>query len=57
LSNSNEYMKVYILKRYRMRMAKAKEILGGRCVICGKTDDLQIDHVDWITKNIQLNKL
>lgn len=33
-------------KRYRERTAKAKALLGGKCVSCGSAEDLQFDHID-----------
>jgi 5-methylcytosine-specific restriction endonuclease McrA len=46
MTNSNEYMREYMLKRYHRRRDKALEILGGCCVDCGTTDNLEFDHVD-----------
>ena len=46
----NAYMRVYILRRYHERMAWAREELGGACVVCGATDDLDLDHIDPATK-------
>lgn len=47
----NAYMREYLKKRYRARMTAAHKQLGGKCVRCGTTDDLEIDHVDPATKN------
>lgn len=44
--DNNEYMREYLHRRYHERHDKAIAILGGRCVVCGSTDDLQIDHVN-----------
>jgi hypothetical protein len=38
------------LRAYYRRMANCIAWLGGRCVVCGATVDLQIDHVDRSTK-------
>lgn len=46
----NEYMRVYMAERYRTRRAKALAYLGGKCVVCGTTADLQLDHIDPRTK-------
>jgi 5-methylcytosine-specific restriction endonuclease McrA len=50
MSNSAEYMRTYMLKRYRARMADAIIRLGGKCIKCSSTRDLQLDHVDPSTK-------
>lgn len=42
--SSNEYMRQYMKRRYDERVAKAHEILGGKCVKCNSIDNLQIDH-------------
>lgn len=34
----------------RRRMAEAKSLLGGQCVICGIIEDLEFDHIDPSTK-------
>mgnify|MGYP001588320722 FL=1 len=31
-------------------MSKAREYLGGKCILCGSGDSLEIDHIDWRTK-------
>jgi 5-methylcytosine-specific restriction endonuclease McrA len=41
----NQYMKEYLKSRYDERRAIAIRILGGRCVICNSTKDLQFDHI------------
>jgi 5-methylcytosine-specific restriction endonuclease McrA len=46
----NEHMRVYMLERYHRRRAAAIERLGGHCVGCGTTVDLQFDHIDPETK-------
>jgi hypothetical protein len=53
----NAYMAEYMLRRYHRRRATAIEILGGECVVCGRTDDLQIDHIDPAEKSFDLGKL
>jgi hypothetical protein len=37
-------------ERKRQRRAQLIEMLGGRCVRCGTTDDLEFDHIDPATK-------
>ena len=53
----NDYMREYMLERYYQRHAEAVELLGGKCAECEVTDDLQVDHVDWRLKRINLAKL
>lgn len=55
--NYNAYMREYMLRRYHQRRAAAIEKLGGRCVHCGKTEDLEIDHIDPKTKELEVGKL
>lgn len=57
MANSNEYMREYMLKRYHERRKQAVEILGGKCVVCGTTAQLEIDHIDRLTKTMDLGKL
>lgn len=40
--------------KYRERRAYMLARLGGRCVICGTTERLEIDHVDPATKHFTL---
>src|SRR6185369_5074998 len=44
------------LNRYRKRRAFAIEYLGGKCVVCGTTEDLEIDHIDKKTKSFQITQ-
>jgi 5-methylcytosine-specific restriction endonuclease McrA len=53
----NNYQREYQLKRYHERMATAKIRLGNRCVECGTTEDLEIDHIDPAKKTIKLSNL
>lgn len=53
----NEYQRVYQLERYHRRRAEAIRILGGRCVVCGTTDDLEIDHINWRDKSFHIGRL
>ena len=51
------YIAKYNLNRYNQRMADAIAILGGACVVCGATEDLQLDHLNPSTKKFNLGKL
>lgn len=53
----NSYHAEYNLKRYHARRAEYIEILGGKCVVCGTTENLQFDHIDPSTKTIDIGKL
>lgn len=50
----NEYMRKYMLRRYYKRRAKAIEQLGGYCIECGSTENLEFDHWD---RNEKLNDI
>ena len=39
-------MAEYMLKRYHKRMAEVRERLGGKCVVCGTMEDLDVDHIE-----------
>jgi 5-methylcytosine-specific restriction endonuclease McrA len=52
-----EYIAKYNLNRYNKRKAEAIEILGGECIVCGSTEDLQFDHIDPSDKSFTLGKL
>lgn len=49
--------KDYYRDRWRARRIKAIETLGGKCITCGATDDLEFDHIDPKTKKKRLAKL
>lgn len=54
MANSKEYMREYMKTYSAKRRLKALAYLGGVCVACGTTDDLEIDHVDPSTKSFTL---
>ena len=49
-----EYMRGYIKARRRQRRAQLIELLGGCCVRCGSTEDLEFDHVAPATKRFAI---
>jgi 5-methylcytosine-specific restriction endonuclease McrA len=53
----NEYMRTYMLNRYHERRAEAFRKLGGSCVLCGATSDLEVDHREWREKSFSIAKL
>lgn len=40
----------YAREWYAARRVRAIESLGGKCVVCGDTEDLEFDHIDPATK-------
>lgn len=44
------------LRLYHKRRKELVERLGGRCVVCGTTEDLEFDHKDPTTKTLHLSK-
>ena len=53
----NEYLRVYMIRRYHERKAWAIERLGGCCVSCGSTEKLEFDHIDASKKSLQLGRV
>lgn len=49
-SDYNSYMSEYMLGRYHALMAEARKSLGDKCVVCGDTERLEMDHIDRSTK-------
>lgn len=52
----NAYMKDYMNRRYQQRRDVALSLLGGKCVKCGTTQGLELDHIDRETKLFTLAK-
>lgn len=44
------------LSRYRKRRIYAIAKLGGKCVVCGTTENLEIDHIIKATKSFQITQ-
>lgn len=42
---------------YYQAMRWATELLGGKCVWCGSTENLEFDHIDASTKEIDISKM
>lgn len=53
----NAYMREYIKKRAKEKRKWAIDKLGGKCVECGSTDNLEIDHIDPKKKSFTFGKL
>jgi hypothetical protein len=52
-----EYHRAYNVERYHRLRAEYIHLLGGKCVICGSTNQLEFDHIDPGTKTIDVGKL
>lgn len=52
----NKRMRVYMLARYYRRRAAAIDQLGGQCVDCDTTEDLELDHADAALKSFDIGK-
>lgn len=53
----NEYQRKYQKDRYHDRKDEAIKALGGKCVICGSTENLELDHKDPDDKSFTITKL
>lgn len=45
------------MRRYRERRAYAIEKLGGKCVVCGSTEDLELDHINKAEKSFNITQM
>lgn len=54
---ASEYMRNYMRERRRNRRKKFIELLGGKCVNCGATKNLQFDHQKAKKKQFDLNDI
>jgi len=54
---TNAYMNAYMKKRYAERRAIAIQLLGGKCVHCGSTENLEFDHIDRTKKSFEYGSL
>lgn len=57
MSYSPERNKEYLKERYEKQRADMIRILGGRCVVCGSADNLEIDHIEPSAKSFPVSKL
>ena len=48
-------MRLYMAARHKRQRAKAIDFLGGVCVDCGSTDQLEFDHVDPAAKEFTIS--
>jgi hypothetical protein len=56
VGDRTEYHRQYQEKRRLERLAMAKERLGGRCVRCGATENIDFDHIVQGTKNRKISE-
>lgn len=54
VSNDREYMREYMKQYSAKRRQKALDLLGGVCVVCGTSENLEIDHIDPSTKSFTI---
>jgi 5-methylcytosine-specific restriction endonuclease McrA len=50
VTNVSDNMAKYMKARRTKNLAAAFDRLGGKCVVCGATEDLEFDHIDPSTK-------
>ena len=53
----NAYMRTYMLNRYHEKRKQAIERLGGQCVDCGATENLEFDHADAKLKSFNIARI
>ncbi len=53
----NAYMRDYMLARYHEWRKFVLDTLGGKCVDCGATENLELDHVERSEKSYNLAKI
>ena len=46
-----------MLSKYHEKRSLAVELFGGECSICGSTEQLEFDHIDWKTKTCEIAKI
>lgn len=50
------YYSEYFRKRYEERMPKAKEMLGGKCILCGTIENLAFHHPPHVEKKFNISE-
>lgn len=53
-ANYNESMNAYMKARWEVRRRQAVDKLGGKCVRCGTTKELEFDHIKPETKKMTI---
>lgn len=54
---SSDYMRNYMKQRRKNRRQKFIDLLGGKCVSCGSTENLQFDHQNAKKKTFDINSI
>lgn len=57
MSYSQEKNKEYLKDRYNKQRKMFIDFLGGKCVVCENTQNLEIDHIDWRLKSFNIGVL
>ena len=52
----NDYHREYQLRKYHKFKEEILNILGNKCIICGSTENLEIDHINREEKSFSLSK-
>jgi len=50
-------MSEYMKQRYYERKQHAIQLLGGKCVVCDSTENLELDHINPTTKVFSISKM
>lgn len=53
----NEYHRKYQKERYHRLRQEAITKLGNKCVVCGSTELLEIDHIEYTQKELPISRL
>lgn len=53
----NRYMREYMNKRYHRLRAEYIKSMGGECVDCGETSNLEFDHLDSSQKSFDVGRI
>ena len=51
---TKERQRQYNLQYYKNRRKNLIELLGGKCAMCGSTENLEFDHIDSSTKTLKM---
>ena len=57
MSTDRDYMREYAYQKYQLLREKMESILGGKCAVCGTTQDLHMDHINPAEKKYELSQL
>lgn len=57
MSYDSETNKKYLRERYASQRGAFVDFLGGCCSVCGSTESLEIDHINWREKSFSVGAL